>query len=395
MKNVAVFFGGRSAEHDVSIITALIAVIPALETSGTYNPVPVYITQDGLWYSFDQLKDINFYRNNDFLSKLKRAGGLGIQFDNQVLLLRTNKRIGQSSQRIDIGFSAMHGTYGEDGSLMGILRMAGIPFIGCDLEGSVVAMDKVLTKKVLQSEGIKTPEYTWFYDYQYSDPIKRNEIYNRIEKLGYPLFVKPSHLGSSIGITKVGDIKGLENAIEVALHFDRKVLIEKAIENLVEVTLPIMGNQELEEAYLEEVVQSQGSGFFDFEQKYLSGGSKKGKNIKSSTVKGENSNLSDRIPAKLDPALYKAAVKVAKRAYGVVGCEGMARVDLLIDGKRGDIYVNEINPLPGSLYHHNWMEKGISNLELVEKLIDLAEERHAGQKGKSVVFKSSFLNQSF
>ena len=273
----------------------------------------------------------------------------------------------------------MHGTYGEDGSLMGLLRMANVPFVGCDMAASAVAMDKAFTKQLLEHESVPVTPFVWFTKSEYEK--NKQAFLEKIAKLKYPLFVKPVHLGSSIGITKIKQPSELENAIEVALHYDDKVLVEEGVENLIEVTLPIIGNDELTLASVERPLNK--TEFFDFNDKYLSGGKKGG---------GANSNYSE-IPAQIGDALTKQAQELGKKTYKILGCAGIARVDFLIDGKTNKVFVNEVNLLPGSLYHHNWKKSGISGVELVTKLILLAEARFSETQKLTHTFSSDILSK--
>jgi len=258
--------------------------------------------------------------------------------------------------------------------------MADVPFVGCDLTASAVAMDKALTKKVLEAENIPVVPYIWFTK---SDWDKGKDDYIRmISELKWPLFVKPVHLGSSIAISKVKDVFELRNAIEVAFHYDDKVLVEESVENLIEVTLPIMGNDELRLAIIERPLNR--TDFFDFSDKYLTGGKKSG---------GANSHRTE-IPAKIDKALSDKVRDLGKKTYRVLGCSGTARVDFLIDNSISQVYVNEVNTLPGSLYHHNWRKAGVSSVDLVTGLIDLAEERFASRKGTTHTFDSDILKKA-
>src|SRR3989338_29473 len=301
-----------------------------------------------------------------------------IVFDNGLKLVLPG--LFSKTISIDIVFSAMHGTYGEDGSLMGLLRMAGVPFIGCDIFASAVAMDKVLTKQIVASEGMPIVPYVWSTRTQGEE--EKQLVKKKIKKLTVPLFVKPVHLGSSIGMAKVKNDTELENAIEVALHYDDKVLVENAIEPLIEITLPIMGNDEPRPAECERPLNK--TEFFDFKDKYLSGGKKGGS--------GVNSEYSE-IPAKIGGALTKEVKALGAQVYRTLGCTGIARVDFLIDGSTNAVYVNEVNTLPGSLYHHNWKKSGVSNLDLVLGLVKLAEERFAAQKDTKYTFQSDILEK--
>lgn len=383
MKNVLVVFGGRSAEHDVSIVTALVAVIPALEASGKYRVMPFYIAPDGGWYAHYKLKDIKTFQGSDFAGFLKKISPakLFVKDGFYVTLSADPTFIGKQkgvTQQIDVAFPSMHGTYGEDGSLMGLLRMAGVPFVGCDIFASAVAMDKVLTKQVTESAGLPSVKYEWFNRRDWD--TDEQGVKKRLGALKLPLFVKPAHLGSSIAITKVEKADQLENAIEVALHYDDKVIVEEGVENLIEVTVPVMGNEEIKTGLVERALNKEE--LFSFEDKYMHGGKKT----------GEKSAYSE-LPAKIDKALIQQSQDLAKAAYKAIGAEGIARIDLLIDGRTNKIYLNEINTLPGSLYHHNWKVAGVSNVELVDKLIELAEERSQRQAQTSYNFESRILGQ--
>jgi D-alanine-D-alanine ligase len=210
---------------------------------------------------------------------------------------------------------------------------------------------------------------------------KKEDCLKKVAALRYPVFVKPVHLGSSIGITKVKQPSELENALEVGFHYDDKVLVEQGVENLIEVTLPIMGNDELRLAAIERPLNK--SEFFDFGDKYLSGGKKGG---------GANSEYSE-IPAKIDDAVARQVREFGEKTYRVLGCSGIARVDFLIDDASKKAYVIEVNTLPGSLYHHNWKKSGVSAIELVGTLVKLAEERHAAERDTTYTFQSDILSK--
>lgn len=377
-KTIAVVFGGRSAEHDVSIITAHTPIIESLITIGEFDVWPIYIAKDGSWYSDKEMNDMAFFKAENFEAKLKGQKKVRLLFDQGLKIIwpgMTDKIV-----NVDLVFPAMHGTFGEDGSLMGLLRMANVPFVGCDMAASAVAMDKVLTKQVLAAEKIPVVPYVWFTksDWEHN---KQHWI-EKIDRLAFPLFVKPVHLGSSIGITKVKDVQKLEDAVEVALHYDDKVLVEESVENLIEVTLPIMGNEKLQPAGIERPLNK--TDFFDFNDKYLSGGKKTG---------GVNSQYSE-IPANIDADLAKKVEALGRETYRTLGCSGIARIDFLIDSRSGAVYVNEVNTLPGSLYHHNWKKMGVSTVDLVAKLVALAEERFEEQKNITYTFGSDILKKA-
>jgi D-alanine-D-alanine ligase len=311
-----------------------------------------------------------------------------VQFDGGMTLVKASGIAGRKQRRaIDLVFPAMHGTYGEDGALTGLLDMAGIPYVGCGVGASAVAMDKVLTKQVAVANGIAVSKFLAFpkADLERQPGAAVTSI---AKTLSYPLFVKPAHLGSSIGITRVTNDTELRHALEVAAHYDDKVIVEEAVNNLIEVTLPIMGNDRPQPALLERPM-TEAEDFFDFDTKYIGngkGGGKKGGG------KGANAGYSE-VPAKLEQPLYETAEKLGLEVYRLFGCSGIARIDMLIDQKTGEVYLNEINPLPGSLYAHNWNKAGVSNVDLVQKLIAYAKERHTRRQALNTSFSTNFLQQ--
>jgi len=378
-KTIGVVFGGKSVEHDVSIITAHNPIIDSLLATKNYEVVPIYIAKDGSWYSDPKMNDLDFFRT-DLEEKLKKLKKIELSLNDGFEIVVPGM-LGSKKTKIDLVFPAMHGTYGEDGSLMGLLRMANVPFVGCDLFASSVAMDKVFTKQVLEAEKVPVVPYVWFtkFDFENNKDKYLSEVKNNLK---YPIFVKPVHLGSSIGIGKVKNEQELLNAIELALHYDEKVLVEEGVQNLIEVTLPIMGNDEPILANIERPLNK--SEFFDYNDKYMSGGKKTGG--------GANSNYSE-IPANIDAGLAKKVKEYGRMTYKILGCSGIARVDMLIDSVASEVFVNEVNTLPGSLYQHNWKRSGISNIDLVEKLIGFAEERFARGQGLMTTFSSKILDQ--
>jgi D-alanine-D-alanine ligase len=388
MKTVAVIFGSRSAEHDISIVTALSSIIKPLEASGDFKVEAVYVAKDGAWYWDERLKDIQLYQTGEIETFIRKAPKLQLQFDGGLTLVKSSQFAGRKQyKKIDIVFPATHGTHGEDGELMGLLEMANVAYVGCGLTASAIAMDKVLSKQVAKINNILTPESVYFSRADYESDHEKVHKSIRVN-LSMPLFVKPAHLGSSIGISRVENERELVNAIEVALHYDDKVLVEEAVQNLIEVTVPIMGNSELTTAYVEQPLPKT-DGIFDFETKYMN----KGKGGKKMGGAKSGAQGYSKIPAEIPHELYDMSLNTAKDVYKVTGCEGIARIDLLIDAKSKKVYFNEINPLPGSLYNHNWRASGVSNIELVTNLIRLAEERWTAKQKLATTFTTNFLKQ--
>lgn len=377
-KTVAVIFGGKSAEHEVSVVTAHIPVMQALQAAGGYEIVPVYIAENGDWYSDKDFIDLKFFQRDGWRASLADYKKVDVSLNGGLTLVWPGLRA--KRVKIDVAFPTMHGTYGEDGSLMGLLRLANVPFVGCDMTASAIALDKILTKQVAEANGIPGVKYEWFSKAEYEADAK--QCLTRLKSLKYPLFVKPPHLGSSIAITKVDTPAELENAIEVALHYDDKCLVEEGVHNLIEVTVPIMMSES--EHWLANVERPNAE-FFDFETKYISAGGKKG-----NKTGGVNAGYSE-VPAKLDAKLYKACEDMTVATARALGLYGISRVDLLIDSKTKKVYMNEVNTLPGSLYAHNWRVAGFSAVELVQKLIELAEQRHKQVQNQHMIFNSDIL----
>ncbi len=391
MQTIAVIFGGRSAEHDVSVVTAIASIIRPLELTRQYRVEAVYIDKTGKWFWDDRLKDIKLFSSGEIAQWTKCARPASIQFDGGMTLVKPGVAGRQKQQRIDLVFPAMHGTYGEDGSLMGFLEMAGVPYVGCGVEASAIAMNKVLTKLIVEAHHIPTPKFQYFtratleHDTGLSKSVKETLV-----TLQFPLFVKPAHGGSSIGITKAQNETELRNGLEVAVRFDELVLVEEGVSNLIEVTLPIIGNDDLTPAYLEQPLTTS-EDFFDFDTKYIrEGGGKKMAGVGGAKQGAQGYST---IPADLPKKLYDEAEKTGLAVYRALGCSGLARVDMLIDSKAGTVYCNEVNPLPGSLYAHNWQRRGISNVELVTRLVELAESRFAARQKLTTTFSTNFLKQ--
>ncbi len=387
MKTIAVIFGGKSAEHDISIMTAIASVIKPLELTSKYNVEAIYIAKDGSWFWDDKLKNIALFQSGDIDDFIRKSPHVQLQLDNGLTLVKSSQFAGRKQyKKIDCVFPAMHGTHGEDGELMGILEMANVPYVGCGVAASAIAMDKILSKQITKSADIESSPWVWFTAHDLERD--HNTVISTIQKLKYPLFVKPARLGSSIGISRVEDASQLNNALEVAVHFDDRVIVEEAVPNLIEVTLPIIGNEEPRVAMLERPMHKDEE-FFDFDTKYMSGGKKGGK---SSGGKLGAQGYS-QIPAEIPKELYDQALTVGLNVYKAIGCSGTARVDMLIDSKKEKVYFNEVNPMPGDLYRHNWRQAGLASTDLVEELLVYADERWQSKQKIATSFSTNFLKQ--
>jgi len=377
-KTIGVFFGSRTPEHDISIITAqlIISGLRGLE----FNVVPVYIDKKGKWLIGEELGDLKIFSKGEEIDAKYSKYYLDMEGSFGKMVFK-KKGIKKKTVVINIAFPAFHGSFGEDGTFQGVLEMLNIPYIGCDTASSAVCMDKALTKQVYQTENIPTTKFVCFKSKEWQE--NKSTILNKIkDNFNWPVFVKPVHLGSSIAIAKVKDqdISTLENKIEVALYYDNKVLVEEAVPNLMDVTCCVIGNEELKASLLQESVFQ--SDLFDFNEKYLKeGGSQLGKS-QSGVV----------IPARLDESTTNAIRKMAMKAYRVLDCSGIARIDFLFNKETKEFFVNEVNPLPGTIYHHLWQKSGLSLSDLLSKLIELAVEKHKQKQNVNYTFNSGVLN---
>lgn len=380
-KNIGVFFGSGSTEHDISIITAqlIIAGLKGLN----YQVTPVYITKQGKWMLGEDLGNLKMFTSPDKKVEDEKSYYeyyLDMQESVGKMVFKRKGFAGKSIT-IDLAFPAFHGAYGEDGTIQGMFEMLGIPYVGCGVPASALAMDKALTKIIMKDAGVPTTKFIYFYRADWER--NRELVSKRISELKYPLFVKPVHLGSSIGIGKVkaGDTKDLENKIKVALHYDDKVLVEEGVENLMDVTCCIIGNNELRASLLQESVFNKD--LFDFDDKYISDGG-------AQTGKATNNLI---IPARLDEATTSAIQEAAKKVYHALGCCGIARVDFLYNKQTKQFFANEVNPLPGTLYHHLWKASGLELDGLLQELIKFAEEKYEQKCQITFTFESSVLKQ--
>lgn len=378
MKNIGVFFGSGSVEHDISIITANL-IINGLKGLG-YSVTPVYITKQGKWMLGEELSDLKLFSDPNKKVEDETSYAeyyLDMQESVGKMVFKKKGILGKSIT-IDLAFPALHGTYGEDGTIQGLFEMFGLPYVGCGVPASAISMDKTLSKIVMKDAGIPVTKFLTFKKSGTQEDI-RNWILDIEKTLKYPLFVKPVHLGSSIGIGKAKDAKELEQKIEVALYYDHKVIVEEAVENLMDVTCCVIGNNSPRASFLQESVYTED--LFDFNDKYIAEGG-------AQTGKAQNKMV---IPARIDEDLTKKIQDTALQVYKAVECTGIARVDFLVDKQTKMFYANEINPLPGTLYHHLWKASGVELDELLKLLIGYAEENHKEKRSVNFSFESSVL----
>lgn len=361
---VGVVFGGRSSEHEVSLASAA-NVIDALTRAG-YQVVPIGITPVGRWLvEGDPMKLLGDHAAlPSHLESSMAESAQPIPTENWSLLPSTT----HASQlaTIDVIFPVLHGPYGEDGTIQGLLEMANLPYVGCGVASSAVAMDKAIAKQLFAAAGLPQVRHQLLLRNVYQDDPEA-ACANIEAALNYPLFVKPANLGSSVGVTKAHHQQELLTAIAIAAQYDRKILIEEAVPNCREIEVSVLGNEEIMASTPGEIVP--GHEFYDYAAKYLD----------------DSSQL--LIPARLTEQQIATVREMAARAFQAIDGTGLGRVDFLLDDQSGDFYLNEINTMPGftriSMYPKLWEASGISYPELVDRLVQLALARYDDRQQNS------------
>jgi D-alanine-D-alanine ligase len=375
-KRVAVIFGGMSPEHEVSVITGL----QALENldKEKFIGIPVYVSKTGELFTGDNLLQIEAYRN---LAEIEqKSQRVQPYLDSQRKGFQTVGGILKGNIiDVEVVFPCFHGGAGENGAFEGLFELLNLPFVGSGVLASAIGFDKIATKQLFEKNGLPITKYYWFYSKDWEKNQK--EVLREIkQKLTFPLFIKPANAGSSIGVSKAKNDDELQNAIEVALLFDRKVITEEAFEGR-EINISVLGNSgsELETSVCEEVFPSKD--LLSYDDKY---------NSESSKAKGMASAMR-KIPANLKPEVEEKIKSMAKLAYQTLDCAGLARIDFMFNEKKNQIIILEVNTIPGSLSFYLWGPKGIKFKELLTRLIELALERHEEAKKLTTSFPTNIL----
>jgi len=359
---IGVIFGGRSGEHEVSIRSAR-AVIDAMDAN-KYEVVPIAITKEGNWLAPAAAAELLPPSTQSLLPSKTRGGNkedvtiIGDPSRSGLVRLETN---GRPAEQLDVVFPVLHGTYGEDGTIQGLLEMAAVPFVGGGTLASACGMDKVIMKALFRNAGLPICKYTWLLRSEY-DEQPRKVLSRIIKQIGFPAFVKPANLGSSVGVSKATDRKSLAKAIELAARYDRKIIIEEAVDGR-ELECAVMGNDQPQASMPGEyVVHAEAARFLDYTEKYSSTG-----------------NVEFIVPAKVSKAVMKKIQQMAVKAFQAIDGSGLSRVDFFLK-KDGELLINEINTLPGltdvSGFPKMWAASGIAFPRVIDQLIALAIERH-------------------
>ena len=374
---LGVLFGGVSVEHEISIITAIQAM-NSIDTT-KYDIIPIYIAKDGTWYSGAMLKDIKIYSDMDLLKRYAKEVVL-YKRDGKFILQNKRGFLRKDVTEIDLCFPIMHGTYGEDGNLQGYLETIGIPYCEADTYAAVVGQDKVFMKQIWASSGVPVVKFDWFYDTDFNrEPDK---IIERLERIGYPLIVKPARLGSSVGITVCKNNSELREAINEAISYDTKILVEAVVKNLIEVNISVLGNYQKQELSVIEEVGSTNN-LLTYEDKYIGGS------------KGPSKGMASAkriIPARISDKLKKEVDDIAIKAYKSLNATGVVRIDFLIDKKSEKVYANEINSIPGSLSFYLWDKTDKEYPVLLDDIINLGIREFKNKNSKVHSFDTNILS---
>ena len=378
---IGVLFGGKSVEHEVSIISAIQAI--RYINKDKYDVVPIYVTKSNEMYVGEDIGNIEKYKNiKELLNNSQRVVLLSNNDKLEIYKFPFKKLANNYYDYIDVAFPIVHGTNVEDGTLQGYLKTLNVPFVGCDVTSSAIGMDKYVMKTVLKDNTIPVLNCMRFDFNEYNTDAKK-VVSDVEENIEYPVIVKPINLGSSVGIKIAHNKEELFEALEYAFSFAKNILVEKAIIHLKEINCSVLGDYE--EAFASECEEPIGSDeILSYEDKYISGGSKK------TESKGMTS-LDRKLPAEISDELKARIQELAIKTFKALGCNGVSRIDFMIDKDTDEVYVNEINTIPGSLSFYLWKATGMNYEELLDKLITLALKREREEKDISYSFDTNIL----
>lgn len=376
--NVGVMFGGESVEHEVSIISAMQA-IEALDKE-KYNVFPIYISKTSDFYYSEKMFDVEFFQDLENAKKESSQVTFYKENDKAYMQAIKKKLFKNEKWNLDVMIPIMHGTNGEDGVIQGYLEMLNIPYSGSNTAASAVGQDKVLMKNVFSENNIPIVDWFWFYSFDFED---KEKWLNKAEEIGYPLVIKPANLGSSIGISIVENKEEFIEGSLLASEYDEKIVVEKAIKNLREVNCSALGDvYNLQTSIIEEV--NMGKEILTFDDKYLKDGKKTGS--KSSGM----ASAARQVPANLSEELESKIHYLSKEVVRAINSSGVCRIDFLIDEEE-NVFVNEINSMPGSLAFYLWKDKGISFTTIMDNLIKTAVDRKRRQEKMIYTYDSNIL----
>ena len=380
---VAFLFGCRSVEHEVSIISA----VQAMHSVNTekYDIIPIYVTKDGRMFTSEKMFDIAFFRDMKALTEESSPVTL-LKSGNDVVMHYMDGSIFKKKKDviINVAFPVVHGTNCEDGTIQGYLEFLGLPYVGCDILSSAVGMDKAVFKYVLKDSGLPVLDCITFYAKEYA--LDKETIIEKIEKeIDYPVIVKPINLGSSVGISKASNKTALLDAIDLAVSFADKILVEHAVTAIREINCSVLGDaEECEASVCEEPFMN--DEILSYEDKYLGG--------KSGGASKGMASLGRKLPADLQEEKSKEIRTLAKDIFKCIGASGVVRIDFIIDTDSGKVYANEINTIPGSLSFYLWEATGVKYTELLDRLISLAFKRHRNRQNLTFTIDTNILSKT-
>ncbi len=370
--NVAVFFGGKTVEHEVSVISAH----QAMEAMNPekYHVIPIYISKEQKFYYGEALRDIRNYTDLNALIQ-KSTQVVLANVDNQVVIKPVRETLFGKKvlDTVDVAIPVMHGTNGEDGTVAGYLEMLGLPYGSPDLYAAAIGQDKVLQKCVLHDSGLPITDWFWVYSNEIDD--HREDVLNKVHQLNYPVILKPACTGSSVGISIAHNDEEYLSSFEEARQYDVKIITEKVVRPMREINCSVLGDCfHMQASVLEEVNKDNNEELLSYDRKYLGGSSAKGSKSKAAPSKGIASTARI-LPAPLSAEKTKEIQNYALQTFKVLGCTGVCRIDFLMDAATETVYVNEINTIPGSLSYYLWEASGMPFSELMDHLVQIALER--------------------
>ena len=384
-----VLYGSRACEHDVSIITAVQAMDNA--DSSKYDIIPVYIDKMGRWFTGDALRKMDFYTHFDEKKVTPCHILPGEEGKAQLVSVKSGLFGGvKVISDIDCALLAFHGMNGEDGTMQGLMELYDIPYTSAGVLGSATGMDKIAMKLIYKGCGLPVLDMCWFERGDWEKD--REAILAKVEKeVGYPAFVKPANLGSSIGISKAKDREGLIKAIETAVAFDKRILVEVGVEKLEEVNCAAVGfGSDVTASVCEMPVTWEE--FLTFDEKYMRGG-KGAKGGAKGSAKGGMQSLARKVPAPIPDEMTADIQRMTKEIFSVMDLKGVVRVDYIIDKNTDKVYVNEVNTIPGSLAFYLFEPMGIPFSKLIDKMVDSAMEAYKQKQASSFSYGSAILNK--
>ena len=381
-KHVGVIFGSRSCEREVAIISAV--QLMRFADPEKYDIIPVYIDEHGSWYTGEALKEIGTYKPfNPEMKGIRKvfpdlsSGSGALLYLNKGSGLLAKDKL-EIAARIDVYIIVMHGMNGEDGTLQGLMELANIPYTSTGVTGSAVGMDKIIMKEFFRGADLPVLPGEWYTRREYTEDASK--ILSDVSgKLGFPVFVKPANLGSSIGVSRADNEEELKDALELAFEYDRRVLVEKGLDKPVELNCSVLGYDDDLLASPIEMPLNQDE-FLDFRDKYLGGNGSKGM-----------ASLSRVLPAPIEDSLKDEIQEMSKKIFRLMDCKGVVRIDYMFDRLSEKLFITEINTIPGSLAFYLWEKDGISYRELIDRMIACAEKAHDDRNKTNYAYTSDIL----